>query len=75
MYKEGWVGFFWLSWHINMCRLFNAKFIFIWIIKQFSLAWVHSLIAKNILFQAIQFNQTVLVEIIHISLNMQIISI
>ena len=28
-------------------------------LKQFSLAWVHSLIIKNIYIQAIQFNQTV----------------
>ena len=38
-------------WHIKLCRLFNAKSIFIQIItsfKQFSLAWVHSLIVKNI---------------------------
>ena len=30
--------------------------------KQFSLAWVHSLILKKFLFQAIQFCQTVLTQ-------------
>ena len=39
-------------WHINLCRLFNAKPIFYvnnqFYLKQFSLAWVHSLIVKNI---------------------------
>ena len=43
----GWLVF----WHINMCRLFNAKSIFFtndqFYFKQFSLAWVHSLIVKN----------------------------
>ena len=33
-------------------------------IKQFSLAWVHSLIVKAFLFQAIQFSQTVLIQLI-----------
>ena len=39
-------------WHINLCRLFNAKSIFFvnnqFYLKQFGLAWVHSLIVKNI---------------------------
>ena len=30
-------------------------------LKQFSLAWVRSLIVKTFLFQAIQFSQTVLI--------------
>ena len=42
----------WVLWHINLCRLFNAKSIFYvnnqFYFKQFSLAWVHSLIVKNI---------------------------
>ena len=54
----------WNLWHINLCQLFNAKFIFIqkqFYFKQFSLAWVHSL-SKTSLFQAIQFTQTVLIQ-------------
>ena len=37
--------------------------------KQFSLAGVHSLIVKNILFHAIQFNQTVLSQLIQFSIS------
>ena len=41
--------------------------------KKFSLAWVHSLIVKKkILFQAIQFSQTVLVQ--PIQLNVRTVS-
>ena len=36
----------------------NKQFHF----KQFSSAWVHSLIVKTFLFQAIQFSQTVLIQ-------------
>ena len=36
----------WVLWHINFCRLFNANSQFYF--KQFSWAWVHSLIVKNI---------------------------
>ena len=44
----GWlVG--WVLSHINLCRLFNTKSIlYHFYFKQFSLAWVHSLIVKNI---------------------------
>ena len=35
--KDSWLVR-WGLWHINLCRLFNAKLIFIQIIKQFSLA-------------------------------------
>ena len=41
----------WVLWHINLCRLFNINSIFMQIVliqKKFSLAWVHSLIVKNI---------------------------
>ena len=42
----------WVLWHINLCRLFNAKYIFYvnnqFYVKQFSLARVQSLIVKNI---------------------------
>ena len=45
----------------------TSKFYF----KQFSLAWVHSLIVKNIffLFQAIHFIQTILIQLIHFSIS------
>ena len=39
-------------WHISLCRLSNAKSIFVqnnqFYFKQFILAWVHNLIVKNI---------------------------
>ena len=42
----------WVLWLINLCMLLNARFIFygnnLFYLKQFSLAWVHSLIVKNI---------------------------
>ena len=41
--------------------------------KQFSLAWVHSLIVKIFLFQAIQFNQTVLVQTIQFSISIDFV--
>ena len=47
-YWQLFVLFCWVLWHINLCRLFNAKSIFMFYLKQFSLAWVHSLIVKNI---------------------------
>ena len=43
--------FVWVQWHTYLCKLFNTKFIFIQIhffFKQFSLAYVHSLLGKNI---------------------------
>ena len=40
--------FVWVLWHINLCRLFNAKFIFIQINSFISSNTVHSLIVKNI---------------------------
>ena len=45
----GWLVFLW---HINICRLFNTKSIFYinnqFYLKQLSLAWVRSLMVKNI---------------------------
>ena len=61
----------WVLWYINLCRLFNAKsikknqFNF----KQFSLASVHGFIVKTFLFQAIQFIQTVLIQLIQFSMS------
>ena len=43
----------------------NNQFYF----KQFSLAWVHILNAKTFLFQAIQFIQTVLIQLIQFSIS------
>ena len=43
----------------------NNQFYF----KQFSLAWVHSLIVKTFLFQTIQFIQIVLIQLIQFSVN------
>ena len=66
-----WVG--WVLWNINLCRLLNAKSIFIQIIifffKQFSVTWVHSFLSKTFLFQAIQFKQTVLIQTIQFSVS------
>ena len=57
----GWLGL----WHIKLSRLFNAKSIFIqFFYKQFSLEWIKNLIVKTFLFQAIQLNQTVLIQTI-----------
>ena len=38
-------------------------------LKQFSLAWVHSLIAKTFLFQSIQISQTILIQTIQFSIS------
>ena len=61
----------WILWHINLGRLFNTTSIFIQILffKQLGLAWAHSLIVKNILFQAIQFSQTVLIQTIQFNMS------
>ena len=60
----------WVLWHINLCRLFNAKSIFIQI---FSSVWVHNLIVKTFLFQAIQFIQTVLIQLIQFSISTEVL--
>ena len=44
----------WVLWHINLCRLFNAKSIF----------------KYSVLFQAIQFSETVLIQTIQFSIRM-----
>ena len=40
-----------ILWHINICRVFNAKSLFYtnnqFYIEQFSLAWMHSLIVRS----------------------------
>ena len=68
----GWlVG--WILWHINLCRLFNAKSIFMQIVSSISnnsvlheyTVWL----SKTFLFQAIQFIQTVLIQFIQFSIS------
>ena len=60
----GWVV--WFLWHINLCRLFKAKSIFIQIISSISNnSIVHEYtveLSKTFLFQAIQFIQTVIIQ-------------
>ena len=55
----GWLVIEFYIRHINLCRLFNAKSIFM----------------QRFLFQAIQFNQTVLIQTIQFSVSMQFSSI
>ena len=67
--KFGWlVG--WIQWPINLCSLFNAKSIFMKIVLfqtiQFSISTQFKckyglIVKKTFLFQAIQFNQAVLI--------------
>ena len=52
-------------WHINLCRLFNAKSIFIQIISISTPFYCQ----KIFLFQAIQFSQTVLIQTIQLSIG------
>ena len=50
----------WVLWHINSCRLFNAKSILCknqFCFKQFRLAWVDSLIVKYISILSYLFKQ------------------
>ena len=69
-YKCGWLfGFYDISIFVGylMPNSFyaNSQFYF----KQFSLAWVHGLIVKTFLFQAIQFSQTVRIQLIQFSIS------
>ena len=68
----------WVLWHINLCRLFNAKSIFIQIVLfqtiQFSISTQfkckYSLIVKKtFLFQAIQFSPAVLIKLIQFGIS------
>ena len=62
MKSFGWLVV-WVLWHINLCRLFNAKSIFMQIVLfqtiQFSMSTQFNC-QKTFLFQAIQFSQIVL---------------
>ena len=63
----------WVLWHINLCRLFNAKSIFIQInssISNISVKYKYTVqLSKTFLFQAIQFSQTVLIKTIQFSIG------
>ena len=63
----------WILWHINLCRLFNAKSIFIQIISSISNNSVQheytAQLSKTFLFQTIQFIQTVLIQLIQFSIS------
>ena len=56
-------------WHINLCRLFNAKSTFFsnyhFFFKQCSFAWIHSLIVKNVSISRC----SVQIQIIHFSVS------
>ena len=57
----------WVLWHINLCRLFNAKSIFMQIVLfqtiQFSMSTQFKC-QKTFIFQSIQFIQTILIQLI-----------
>ena len=63
----------WVLWNIYLCRLFNAKPIFIHINSSISTNSVkHKYtvqLSKTFLFQAIQFGQTVLIQEIQFSIS------
>ena len=62
----------WILWHINLCRLFNAKSIFMEIVPfqtiQFSIS-TQIKRKKTFPFQAIQFCQAVLIQLIQFSIS------
>ena len=66
----------WVLWHI---RLFNAKSIFYinnqFYFKQFCLAWVQTLIVKNVSISSYLDSQTVLFQAIQFSIRTQFCSI
>ena len=67
----------WVLWHINLCRLFNAKSIFMQIvssISKYSISHAYTrLIVKTFLFQAIQFIQTVLIQLIQFNISIDFV--
>ena len=72
---DGWLVI-WVLGHINLCRLFNAKSIFVKNVRfqtiQFGIntqfKCKYSLIVKTFLFQTILFSQAVLIQLIHLVL-------
>ena len=65
--------FIWVLWHINLCKLFNAKSIFIQrnrSISNNSFQHKYSVcLSKTFLFHVIQFSQTVLIQTIQFSIS------
>ena len=65
----GWLGFYGISTFVGYLTpnpfYANNHFCF----KQVSLAWVHSVIVKTFLFPAIQFIQTVLIQLIQFNIS------
>ena len=70
----GWL----VLWHINFCRLFNAKSIFMKIVLFQTIQFFISTqfkckysfyCEKKFLFQAIQFSQAILIKLIPFSIN------
>ena len=61
----------WVLWHINPCWLFNTKFISMQIVLfqtiKFSISTQFN--CQKCLFQAIQFSQTVLIQLIQFSIS------
>ena len=64
--------FVWVLWHINLCRLFNAKAIFMKIVLlqtiQFSISTQFNC-EKHFYLKAIQFSQGVLIQLIQFSIS------
>ena len=70
--------FVWVLWYINLCQLFNVKSIFMKIVlfqiihfrisTQFKCKY-SLIVKKKKLFQAIQFSQAVLIQLIQFSLS------
>ena len=56
--------FIWVLWNINICRLFNAKSIFI---------QINSSISKTFLFRDNQFTQTVLIQTIQFTISIDFV--
>ena len=67
----------WILWYITHCRLFNAKFIFVQLISSISNNSVYHeytvWLSKTFPFQAIQFNQTVLIQTIQFFISIDFV--
>ena len=66
----------WVLWHINLCRLFNAKSIFIQksVLFQTIQLSMSTYFVKTLLFPAIQFSQTVLIQTIQFCVSIVSVS-
>ena len=61
----------WVLWHINLCRLFNARSFFMQIVLFQTIQFCISTqldCKKTFLFQVIQFIQTCLIQLIQLSI-------